>query len=91
MERACLDGAKLMDVSLRGADLRGVSLRGADLTSARLDGTDLGAATGLTAGQIDVIGQWDDGTTLPAGLRLPERVKAAAGGGEGAEDTRRRR
>ena len=74
MEGACLDGAKLMDVYLRGADLRGVSLRGADLSSAHLDGTDLGAATGLTAEQIEVIGQWDEGTTLPSGLRLPERV-----------------
>ena len=87
MEGACLDAAKLMDVYLRGADLRGVSLRGADLTSAHLDGTDLGAATGLTAEQIGVIGQWDEGTTLPAGLRLSERAQAAADGAEGAEDT----
>jgi hypothetical protein len=71
MEGACLDGAKLIDVFLRGADLRGVSFRGADLTGAHLDGTDLGAATGLTAEQIRTIGQWDEGTRLPAGLRLP--------------------
>ncbi len=73
MEGACLDGAKLMDVYLRGADLRGVSLRGADLSSAHLDGTDLGPATGLTAEQISAIGQWDEATTLPSGLRLPNR------------------
>jgi hypothetical protein len=80
MEGARLDGAKLIDVFLRGADLRGVSFRGADLTGAHLDGTDLGAATGLTAEQIEVIGQWDEGTTLPPGLRLPERVKTTVGG-----------
>lgn len=73
MEGACLDGARLMDVYLRGADLRGVSLREADLSSAHLDGTDLSAATGLTAEQISVIGQWDEATTLPSGLRLPKR------------------
>jgi hypothetical protein len=73
MEGACLDGARLMDVYLRGADLRGVSLREADLRSAHLDGTDLSAATGLTAEQISVIGQWDEATTLPSGLRLPKR------------------
>lgn len=73
MEGACLDGAKLMDVYLRGADLRGVSLSGADLSSAHVDGTDLGMTTGLTAEQIGLIGQWDEGTRLPAGLRLPER------------------
>jgi hypothetical protein len=70
MEGACLDGAKLMDVYLRGADLRSVSLRGADLSGAHLDGTDLGAATGLTAEQIRTVGQWDEGTRLPTGLRL---------------------
>jgi hypothetical protein len=91
MEGACLDGAKLMDVYLRGADLRGVSLRGADLSSAHLEGTDLSAATGLTAEQIGVIGQWDDSTRLPPGLRLPERVTAGAGGREAAADTRRSR
>jgi hypothetical protein len=91
MEGACLDGARLMDVYLRGADLRGVSLRGADFTSAHLDGTNLGSTTGLTAEQLGVIGQWDEGTTLPAGLRLPERVETAADGGEDAEDRRRRR
>jgi hypothetical protein len=89
MEAACLDGARLMDLHLRGADLRGVSLRGADLSRAHLDGTDLGAATGLTQEQIGMIGQWDQGTRLPPGLRLKERWDAAAGGGEGAEDTRR--
>jgi hypothetical protein len=38
-----------------------------------LDGTDLSAAIGLTAEQISVIGQWDEATTLPSGLRLPKR------------------
>jgi len=89
MEGACLDGAKLMGVYLRGADLRGVSFRGADLTGAHLDGTDLGAATGLTAEQVGTIGQWDEGTRLPAGLRLPEPVARATGAGESAEATRR--
>jgi len=90
MERACLDGATLRDVYLRGADLRGVSLVGADLTGAHLDGTDLGTATGLTAEQIGLIGQWDGETMLPAGLRLPERVMAAAAKGESTEEIRRR-
>ena len=90
MEGARLDGAKLNDVYLGGADLRGVSLRGADLANAHVGGTNLGATIGLTAEQVDVIGQWDEGTTLPDALRLPER-KAPAGAGEGAEDTPRQR
>jgi hypothetical protein len=100
MEKAWLDGAKLMGAYLRAADLRGVSFRGADLRDAQLhgadlrgallDGTDLGAAAGLTAEQIGVIGQWDEATTLPPGLHLPERVKAGAGGGGAPADTRRR-